>query len=173
MFNPSNLYAEKVFSEHPTGLWSLDDSADYISLYSDSKANVFTWNVDGGIVSEFTNFLGAPFSDSSVTKILPDLPKGLKLLDCSCNELEYLPKLPNGLKELYCAYNKLNHLPNLNNLSNLEYIYRHLDKTNANDISQIVTHYNYANCKYGLICVHLTRALEVTKLIPTQVPTIT
>ena len=74
MFNPSNLYAEKVFSEHPTGLWSLDDSADYISLYSDSKANVFTWNVDGGTVSEFTNFLGAPFSDSSVTKILPNLP---------------------------------------------------------------------------------------------------
>lgn len=28
MPNPSNLYAEKVFSEHPVGLWALDDSLD-------------------------------------------------------------------------------------------------------------------------------------------------
>lgn len=30
---PSNIYAEKVFSEHPIALWPLDDSVDYVGQY--------------------------------------------------------------------------------------------------------------------------------------------
>ena len=33
----SNLYAEKIFAEHPIGLWSLDDDVDYLSLISTSS----------------------------------------------------------------------------------------------------------------------------------------
>ena len=40
MSTPSNLYAEKVFAEHPTGLWALDDNADYISLISEQQRNL-------------------------------------------------------------------------------------------------------------------------------------
>ena len=40
MSNPSNLYAEKVFAEHPTGLWALDDKADYISLISEERSKI-------------------------------------------------------------------------------------------------------------------------------------
>jgi hypothetical protein len=32
MINPSNLYAEKIFSEHPIAMWALDDQVDYLSL---------------------------------------------------------------------------------------------------------------------------------------------
>lgn len=32
MSNPSNLYAEKVFGEHPIGLWPFDETVDYIQL---------------------------------------------------------------------------------------------------------------------------------------------
>ena len=48
MSNPSNLYAEKVFAEHPTGLWALDDRADYISLLSESQRNLSNWTIVGG-----------------------------------------------------------------------------------------------------------------------------
>jgi hypothetical protein len=34
MSNPSNLYAEKIYSEHPVVLWALDDQLDYIGLIS-------------------------------------------------------------------------------------------------------------------------------------------
>ena len=34
---PSNLYAEKVYSEHPIATWHLDDQADYITLISNNK----------------------------------------------------------------------------------------------------------------------------------------
>ena len=33
----SNLYAEKLYSEHPIAIWHLDDNADYISLISDAN----------------------------------------------------------------------------------------------------------------------------------------
>ena len=45
MSNPSNLYAEKVFSEHPTVLWALDDTADYISLITEAQRSFTSWTV--------------------------------------------------------------------------------------------------------------------------------
>lgn len=54
MSNPSNLYAEKVFAEHPIALWSLDDNADFLSLISESDRDILNWNVsiDGVPLSE-------------------------------------------------------------------------------------------------------------------------
>lgn len=38
----SNLYAEKLYSEHPLAIWHLDDNADYISLIDDAtRSNLF------------------------------------------------------------------------------------------------------------------------------------
>ena len=49
MSNPSNLYAEKIFSEHPLVLWALDDEADYISLISEQQRDIESqWVVNGG-----------------------------------------------------------------------------------------------------------------------------
>lgn len=72
MSTPSNLYAEKVFAEHPTGLWALDDKADYISLISESQRNLSNWTITGGTASEYVNSIGEPFLDSYVGKIIAD-----------------------------------------------------------------------------------------------------
>lgn len=73
MSSPSNLYVEKVFAEQPSDLWSLDDQADYISLISETDRNLFSWNIDNGIVEEDINYIGAPFSTSTVSKITPNV----------------------------------------------------------------------------------------------------
>ena len=56
----SNLYAEKVFSEHPTGLWALDDNADYISLISEQQRNLSSWTIYGGTASAYPASIGEP-----------------------------------------------------------------------------------------------------------------
>ncbi len=56
MANPSNLYAERVFSEHPIALWSLDDNAGFASFISDANKDLTTWTKTGsGTVADFNN----------------------------------------------------------------------------------------------------------------------
>jgi hypothetical protein len=69
MSNPSNLYAEKVFAEHPTGLWALDDKADYISLISESHRNLSNWTIVGGTYEDYAESVDEPFINSYVGKI--------------------------------------------------------------------------------------------------------
>jgi hypothetical protein len=70
---PSNLYAEKVFAEHPTVLWALDDKADYVSLVTEQQRSVFDWTITGGTAVQSLETLDEPFNDSSVSKIIGDL----------------------------------------------------------------------------------------------------
>lgn len=44
MPSSSNVYAEKIYSEHPSVLWALDDQADYISLLSSTTKNLLNWS---------------------------------------------------------------------------------------------------------------------------------
>ena len=37
--------------------------------------------------------------------VLPELPSGLKYLNCTGNQLTVLPELPPGLKTLHCSQN--------------------------------------------------------------------
>lgn len=69
MSTPSNLYAEKVFSEHPTGLWALDDNVDYISLISEEQRNLSNWTITGGTYQDYPQSIGEPFINSYVGKI--------------------------------------------------------------------------------------------------------
>jgi len=77
MSNPSNLYAEKIYAEHPIALWSLDDKADYISLISEPQrvlSDTTKWNVPtGGEVSDYSDSIDQPFPESQTTKITGDL----------------------------------------------------------------------------------------------------
>jgi len=73
----SNLYADKAFSEHPSGLWSLDDSADYVSLISNSNRNVYNWTTTGCTATQVTNVKNEPFIDSSITRIVVDVVENL------------------------------------------------------------------------------------------------
>jgi len=70
MSSPSNLYAEKVFAEHPTGLWALDDNADYISLISEEQRNLVNWDVFGGTKEAYTESVDEPFTSSYVGKMI-------------------------------------------------------------------------------------------------------
>jgi len=72
MSTPSNLYAEKVFAEHPIGLWALDDNVDYISLISEESRDLSLWKVYGGTASRYSESVGEPFIDSYVGKITAD-----------------------------------------------------------------------------------------------------
>lgn len=47
MANPSNLYAEKIFAEQPSALFTLDDDADYLSLISNRDLTNVTWTKSG------------------------------------------------------------------------------------------------------------------------------
>ena len=57
MANPSNLYAEKVFAEHPIALWSLDDDAGFASFIPDANKDLTTWTKTGAgaTVASFNN----------------------------------------------------------------------------------------------------------------------
>jgi hypothetical protein len=75
MSNPSNLYAEKIYSEHPLVLWALDDKVDYIGLISEQQRNIVnSWTVDNGSTSLQTEYIKEPFPDSVVTLLEVDVP---------------------------------------------------------------------------------------------------
>ena len=68
MSTPSNLYADKLLSEHPLALWSLDTGADYVSLISNADRDLSTWTAINATLTA-TSDSTAPFSSSYVTEI--------------------------------------------------------------------------------------------------------
>ena len=69
MSSPSNLYAEKVFAEHPIALWPLDDVADYVSLVSETNRDLRLWDIDNGTVQNVPSILDEPFPQSFVSQV--------------------------------------------------------------------------------------------------------
>lgn len=79
--NPSNLYAEKLLSEHPLAMWSLDDNSDYVSLISESFRNINLWTISGGSTKSAEPLsLTAPFATSYITKIIGSSTPGTTTL---------------------------------------------------------------------------------------------
>jgi len=75
MSNPSNLYAEKIYSEHPLVLWALDDKLDYLSLISESERQVYnSWTVSDAAATLESGSLDEPFPDSAMTLVEVDVP---------------------------------------------------------------------------------------------------
>jgi hypothetical protein len=75
MSSPSNLYAEKVYSEHPIDLWSLDENVNYISLINENFRNLNNWTIFNGSHQE--SYLGTePFLDSYSAKVFGNEPEG-------------------------------------------------------------------------------------------------
>ena len=75
MPNPSNLYAEKIFSEHPAALWALDDQVDFISLIDKNDkrfiVNSQYWSISGGTVSSsIPANLAIPIDNAPTRKIV-------------------------------------------------------------------------------------------------------
>jgi len=75
MSTPSNLYAEKVYSEHPLVLWALDDTLDYKSLITEAQRNLTTlWAKTNCVVAASAEDLDEPFLDSSLSRIRVNVP---------------------------------------------------------------------------------------------------
>lgn len=75
MSNPSNLYAEKVYAEHPTALWALDDQLDYIDLITEAQRSFTSWtrtNITGIAVTSAPKV--EPFTDSVVNRVSITVP---------------------------------------------------------------------------------------------------
>jgi len=98
MSNPSNLYAEKVFAEHPAALWALDDESDYMSLISEEERDVSSWTISNGTAIEFLDIYDEPFSSSSVTKVIGIVPPlDFGYVSCTGPDLINLSKLSSDL----------------------------------------------------------------------------
>jgi len=72
MTTPSNLYAEKVYAEHPIALWSLDDSLDYLQFLSESNRLIDepAWTITGVDNYYTTSYIeGVPFPNSYISTI--------------------------------------------------------------------------------------------------------
>lgn len=66
----SNLYASKVFSEHPIASWPLDDDASYISLIEEAQRSFIDWSeLNNATASDIASIVDGPFPDSVFTKI--------------------------------------------------------------------------------------------------------
>jgi hypothetical protein len=75
MSNPSNLYAEKIYSEHPLVLWALDDKLDYIGLISETQRNIATlWTPTSATLAASFEDLKQPFTNSHLTRVRLDIP---------------------------------------------------------------------------------------------------
>jgi hypothetical protein len=74
MSNPSNLYAEKVFAEHPTALWALDDQADYISLITEAERSFTSWTITNATAAVTSAPTTEPFESSVVNRLAIVIP---------------------------------------------------------------------------------------------------
>jgi len=72
MSSPSNLYAEKIFSEHPLALWALDDNVDYISLIGENIRNLSSWSKTGCTASLVATITDEPFPESHTSLVIGD-----------------------------------------------------------------------------------------------------
>lgn len=81
MSSPSNLYAEKIYAEHPLALWALDDRIDYLSLITEQQREISEPNWDiTGISSNYTQINDTqPFKDS-VNNVIEGTPNALVIL---------------------------------------------------------------------------------------------
>lgn len=72
MPSPSNLYAEKIFGEHPIALWALDDKTDYVSIIDESNRRFFDgakWTISANATAAQANVTLEPFIESSTTRV--------------------------------------------------------------------------------------------------------
>lgn len=68
MTTPSNLYAEKIFAEHPTAFWAMDGEADYYSLISEeNRVIASTWTASGAAAQTLDVDVNQPFSGSALS----------------------------------------------------------------------------------------------------------
>jgi len=141
---PSNLYAEKIFSEHPTSIWALDDNIDYISLISENDRNIYSWSIDGGSAYSDDDITDEPFPSSSVTKIVGNLfTEESGQIVCISDEVFNLEDL-NDYMQNFCIGSYF--YSNSSYISGIEIGYRYYDETIGDTVEKIK---NFGTSVYG------------------------
>ena len=100
-YSSSNLYASRVYAEHPVALWSMDEPNYFISLISQAEKEVTESNWDFiNATSSSASFTlsGYPFDDLEVNKIY--------LTSASGSPIEYMLSLSSSISYLDFDPNK-------------------------------------------------------------------
>lgn len=79
----ANLYSDRVFSEHPIALWSMDDDISYISLISNENRSLASWSLVNSSISTYPQDLPSPIQNSPSTYLVldtsPDTPSAINV----------------------------------------------------------------------------------------------
>lgn len=100
-YSSSNLYASRVYAEHPVALWSMDEPNYFISLISEEEKEITQayWTFDNATSSSASFTLsGYPFDDLNVNKIY--------LTSASASPIEYSLSLSSSISYLDFDPNK-------------------------------------------------------------------
>ena len=128
----SNLYASKVFSEHPIASWSLDDDISYLSLITEDQRDLENWfELINATESEVIGINDGPFDNSIFTEITAINPS-LEIEAYSKNlfNLKDLNQIMNTFAiNLYCFTNGA--------VEYYEYGYRYIDPYSAQYIEDV------------------------------------
>jgi len=102
-YSSSNLYASRVYAEHPVALWSMDEPNYFVSLLTEEEKQIVSsstsWTFDNAISSSASFTLsGYPFDDLDVDKIY--------LASASGSPIEYMVSLSSSISYLNFDPNK-------------------------------------------------------------------
>ena len=100
-YTRSNLYASRIYSEHPVALWAMDEPNYFVSLISQEQKEVAapSWDFTNAISSSAAFTLsGYPFDDLEVNKIY--------LASASASPVEYMVSLSSSVSYLQFNSNK-------------------------------------------------------------------
>jgi len=146
MSSPSNLYAEKIYSEHPLVLWALDDQLDYISLISEDQRDITEeWDLSNEhSVSGVPADIGQPFFGSVTTEIQCELPNlSQSYTECISPDIINFTNLDSNIST-FCIGTYV--YIDSDYISSIDIGYKYTDTTSAQDV--IVTKsFNYLDSK--------------------------
>ena len=100
-YTRSNLYASRIYAEHPVALWSMDEPNYFVSLISQEEKEITQsgWDFSNAISSSAAFTLeGYPFDDLEVDKIY--------LASASGSPIEYMVSLSSSISYLEFDPNK-------------------------------------------------------------------
>jgi hypothetical protein len=136
MSNPSNLYAEKIYSEHPTVLWALDDQLDYVSLLTETQRRIYSgWTITNGSATSGISVLNEPFQSSATTVLEGIVPVGLtNVITCISPEILNISSLDENLNT-FCFGSFF--YSNSAYVSSIEIGYEYTDTTTSNIVQKL------------------------------------
>jgi hypothetical protein len=152
MSNPSNLYAEKIYGEHPLVLWALDDQADYISLISNNQRDIESlWTTSNAIVvsGSESNAPTPPFPSSTSTLISADVPSivGEEVVSISPDIINFQDL--NSVSGTFCIGTYFYSASSL--IKSISIGYQYIDETTAQTVQNFETFNNPISSNWTFI----------------------